>query len=54
MICFLFLFYFSQESDKRLQRSQQNDVIDKKFGFERYKDPKERLGWLINMHPVSI
>lgn len=46
-------YFFRQESDKRLQRSQQNDVIDRKFGFERYKDPKERVGWLINMHPVS-
>ncbi|CAC5377738.1 POLE [Mytilus coruscus] len=43
-----------QESDKRLLRSQQNDLLDKKFGYERYKDPKERVGWLINMHPADI
>lgn len=24
-----------------------------RFGFERLKEPGERTGWLINMHPVS-
>ena len=27
--------------------------MDLKFGYERYVIPKERIGWLINMHPVS-
>ena len=34
-------------------RIQTNEVIDSKYGFERYKEPTERLGWLMNMHPVS-
>lgn len=31
----------------------ENDEIDLKFGFERYKDQRERTGFLINMHTVS-
>ena len=30
------------------------DGIDAKFGFERYKEPIARCGWLINMGPVRI
>ncbi|XP_069115944.1 LOW QUALITY PROTEIN: DNA polymerase epsilon catalytic subunit A-like [Argopecten irradians] len=41
-------------SEKRLERANLNDEIDSKFGFERYKDPVERTGWLINMHPADI
>ena len=52
----LHVFSFSREdagSEKRLQRSQMNDEIDVRYGFERHKDGTERIGWLINMHPVS-
>lgn len=38
---------------KRLERSQWTDKMDLRFGFERLKEPGERTGWLINMHPVS-
>ena len=41
-------------SHSRLLRAQRSDEIDAKFGYERYKDPGERLGWLINMHPVRV
>ncbi|KAK2190703.1 hypothetical protein NP493_73g03008 [Ridgeia piscesae] len=41
-------------SEKRLQRSQFNDEIDVKYGFIRYKEAAEKIGWLINMHPVDI
>jgi hypothetical protein len=27
--------------------------MDTKYGFEKHKDSSERLGWLLNMHPVS-
>lgn len=37
---------------KRLERSQFTDEMDARFGFERMKDPGEKTGWLINMHPV--
>ena len=40
-------------AEKRLQKSQFNDEIDVKYGFNRYKDPAEKIGWLINMHSVS-
>ncbi|XP_060641327.2 DNA polymerase epsilon catalytic subunit A [Anolis sagrei] len=39
---------------KRLERSQWTDTIDARFGFERIKEPSERTGWLINMHPTEI
>lgn len=40
-------------SDRRLQRALAGDAVDSKFGFDRYKEAKDRTGWLINMHPVS-
>ncbi|XP_066545416.1 DNA polymerase epsilon catalytic subunit A [Amia ocellicauda] len=39
---------------KRLERSQFTDEMDARFGFERMKDPGEKTGWLINMHPTEI
>ena len=38
---------------KRLERSQFTDEMDSRFGFDRMKEPGEKTGWLINMHPVS-
>lgn len=37
-----------------MEKSLDNDKLDTKFGFDRYRDPKERVGWLINMHPGDI
>uniref|UniRef100_A0A8C9JJA6 DNA polymerase epsilon catalytic subunit n=1 Tax=Panthera tigris altaica TaxID=74533 RepID=A0A8C9JJA6_PANTA len=39
---------------KRLERSQRTDKMDLRFGFERLKEPGEKTGWLINMHPVAL
>uniref|UniRef100_A0A8C4Y6G4 DNA polymerase epsilon catalytic subunit n=1 Tax=Gopherus evgoodei TaxID=1825980 RepID=A0A8C4Y6G4_9SAUR len=39
---------------KRLERSQRTDRLDAQFGFERPKEPGEKTGWLINMHPTEI
>ena len=36
----------------RHARAQRSDEIDAKFGFERYLATTDRMGWLINMHPV--
>ena len=36
----------------RHARSQRSDEVDAKFGFERYLATTDRMGWLINMHPV--
>ncbi|KAG1689536.1 DNA polymerase epsilon catalytic subunit A [Nymphon striatum] len=41
-------------SEKRLQQATFNDTIDSKFGFDRYTDPVERVGWLINIHDAEI
>lgn len=43
-----------QSAVKRLERSQFTDEMDTRFGFERMKDPGEKTGWLINMHPVCV
>lgn len=40
-------------TEARLHRIQTNEAVDLKYGFERYKEPAEKLGWLINIHPVS-
>lgn len=38
---------------KRLEQSQFTDEMDARFGFDRIKEPGEKTGWLINMHPVG-
>ena len=40
--------------EARLLKALQSDTIDAKYGFERYKDPVERCGWLINMNETEI
>ncbi|ESO90687.1 hypothetical protein LOTGIDRAFT_217825 [Lottia gigantea] len=52
----IFVIYSRREdsTEKRLQKANQNDEIDLRFGYERYKDPQEITGWLINMHPTDI
>lgn len=37
----------------RYLRAQRSDEVDARFGFNRYVDITERMGWLINIHPVS-
>ncbi|KAJ3603695.1 hypothetical protein NHX12_028439 [Muraenolepis orangiensis] len=39
---------------KRLERSQFTDEMDCRFGFDRMKEPGEKTGWLVNMHPTEI
>ncbi|KAL6114248.1 pole [Pungitius sinensis] len=39
---------------KRLERCQFTDEMDARFGFDRMKEPGEKTGWLINMHPAEI
>lgn len=58
MLCKHFLYFITNSgpdegSDRRLQQSLENDAIDAKYGFNRYKDTQEKIGWLLNMHPVS-
>lgn len=55
---FMLLFFRDDASAlsavKRLERSQFTDGMDERFGFERMKEPGEKTGWLINMHPVRM
>ncbi|XP_075685545.1 DNA polymerase epsilon catalytic subunit A [Rhinoderma darwinii] len=44
----------SSSAAKRLERSQWTDKIDTQYGFERIKEPGEKTGWLLNMHPTEI
>ncbi|XP_029019497.1 DNA polymerase epsilon catalytic subunit A [Betta splendens] len=44
----------SMSALKRLERSQFTDEMDARFGFDRMKEPGEKTGWLINMHPAEI
>jgi hypothetical protein len=48
------LFSREQSSDQRLRTSLENDEIDAKFGFEGLKENGEKIGYLMNMHTVSI
>ncbi|CAB4010997.1 DNA polymerase epsilon catalytic subunit A, partial [Paramuricea clavata] len=44
----------SNSMEARILRIQTNELVDSKYGFDRYKDPADRLGWLINMHPAEV
>lgn len=48
------LNFRDDNSEFRLLQSLQNDSIDSKYGFDRVKDATERVGWLLNMHPVLL
>jgi DNA polymerase epsilon subunit 1 len=39
--------------DQRFEDAQRLVDIEDRFGFERYQEGPERLGWLLNMHAVS-
>ncbi|XP_043195220.1 DNA polymerase epsilon catalytic subunit A-like [Amphibalanus amphitrite] len=41
-------------SERRLQTCLENDAIDTKFGFDRARDGRERVGWLLNFHATEI
>ena len=55
-VCVFMLCSSKEEASlsARYARAQRNDALDLKFGYERYVTPKERVGWLINMHSVSV
>ncbi|XP_040208047.1 DNA polymerase epsilon catalytic subunit A [Rana temporaria] len=44
----------SNSAAKRLERSQWTDKIDAQYAFERIREPGEKTGWLLNMHPTEI
>lgn len=38
--------------DQRFEDVQVLETLEARFGFERYQEGPERLGWLLNMHEV--
>ncbi|KAK6638721.1 hypothetical protein RUM43_006988 [Polyplax serrata] len=43
-----------ESSEKRVKKCIENDLIDKKFGFDRIKDVTEKVGFLVNMHVTEV
>lgn len=39
--------------DQRFEDARIQEDIEYRFGFERYQEGPERLGWLLNMHTVN-
>ena len=31
-----------------------NDNMDLRFGYSRYTEPTEKVGWMVNMQPTEI
>lgn len=40
-------------NDDKFDEVKRQDELDEKMGFWRYREGPSKLGWLINMHPVS-
>lgn len=38
--------------DQKFEDVHVLDTLETRFGFERYQEGPERLGWLLNMHEV--
>jgi hypothetical protein len=41
-------------ADKKLQRINNSEELDSKFGFHRHRTTTERVGWLINFQSVCF
>lgn len=44
---------FGESAADKLEEIKQIDKMDAQMGFGKYTDGPERLGWLVNMHPVG-
>ncbi|KAI8985142.1 hypothetical protein BDB01DRAFT_896693 [Pilobolus umbonatus] len=44
----------SSSIDQRFQQVIDMETIEQRFGFDRYQEGPERLGWLINMHMTIV
>ncbi len=40
-------------SDKRIQRINQSEELDAKYGYQRHRKSNERVGWLLNFQSVK-
>ncbi|OQR73201.1 DNA polymerase epsilon catalytic subunit A-like [Tropilaelaps mercedesae] len=41
-------------SERRLETALFNDQVDARYGFERYTEANERVGWMVNLQPSEI
>jgi hypothetical protein len=39
-------------ADKKMQRIQQSEEMDSKYGYIPHRSTNEKIGWLINFQPV--
>ncbi|XP_055338827.1 DNA polymerase epsilon catalytic subunit A-like [Paramacrobiotus metropolitanus] len=46
--------FAGDSDDHRLARALKQDELDAKFGFERYREPEVRTGYLLNMHSNEV
>ncbi|TPP56453.1 DNA polymerase epsilon catalytic subunit [Fasciola gigantica] len=44
----------SASNEMRFTRAKANDISDRRYGFEPFVGPGERIGWLLNMHPTDV
>ncbi|KAH8865564.1 DNA polymerase epsilon catalytic subunit A [Schistosoma japonicum] len=44
----------SESNEHRYLRAKANDLADRRYGFETFVGPGERVGWLVNMHPTDL
>ncbi|CAH8663835.1 unnamed protein product [Schistosoma haematobium] len=44
----------NESNEHRYLRAKANDITDRRYGFETFVGPGERIGWLVNMHPTDL
>lgn len=40
-------------ASRRFEQAQNVDHLDSIMGFDRFEQGPKKIGWLVNMHPVS-
>ena len=54
IIFIYYLYKLFRFEGNRHQRAQRCDEVDRVYGYERYTESVDRIGWLINIHPVWL
>ncbi|CAH8671442.1 unnamed protein product [Schistosoma rodhaini] len=44
----------NESNEHRYLRAKANEITDRRYGFEAFVGPGERIGWLVNMHPTDL
>ncbi|TGZ66839.1 hypothetical protein CRM22_005120 [Opisthorchis felineus] len=44
----------SASNEARFLRAKVNEISDRRYGFEQFLGPGDRVGWLVNMHPTDM